>query len=432
MGSTLNKKIAYLTWGNGSQIRSYQDFSYYIDELIYIRNLEQYVLFDYAAIVVPDGMNIEELSKQAKRLNDYVRLGGFLIIFHLGGVHEWLDVVDLSWQPIHIQDWLWWQKPGKVPEIYQPDPKHPICNHIPLPDMQWHWGGVYDLHPQAISALNLENDQGCLFLDFQNLEGGGRLIVSTLDPHLHNGERFMPATTRFLRNFYPWLNQEVGITRTEPHRVTYVQCLPHPIEWSPPGLAESLSSVGFNLNFCPLYQLTSEVLDQTDILYIPSNHDQYFLQTIQGILLDFLTRGGHMIINSEPVIPWLPFLTLYRSVPPRPFTNLKVRVHDDRCGFFQNMDEGFDGWEGVLGQYARGWTEMPSGAICLTEVGSDSAPKPADWLWRYPTETEKGGFVFMHNGDNMIRYPDHGPHKEQLVRDICLGLRNLTKGQVNL
>ena len=65
---------------------------------------------------------------------------------------------------------------------------------------------------------------------------------------------------------------------------------------------------------------------------------------------------------------------------------------------------------------------MPEGAIWLTDVGSTDNPQPADWLWQYPSESGKGGMVFMHNGDNMIRYPDHGPHKEGLVRDICLAL----------
>ena len=132
--------------------------------------------------------------------------------------------------------------------------------------------------------------------------------------------------------------------------------------------------------------------------------------------------GGHLIINSEPAIPWLPFLGTFEAVPPRPFTNIKVRVKDDPFGFFANMDDGFDGWCGVFGQYARGWTRPPEGAVRLTEVGPANDPKPADWLWKYPTDDGKGGYVFMHAGDNMVRYPDHGPQEAALVRDICLGL----------
>jgi|TARA_R100000908_G_C3643589_1_gene78648 hypothetical protein len=33
----------------------------------------------------------------------------------------------------------------------------------------------------------------------------GRMIVTTLDPMYHHGSHFMPATTRFLDGFLPWL-----------------------------------------------------------------------------------------------------------------------------------------------------------------------------------------------------------------------------------
>ena len=42
------------------------------------------------------------------------------------------------------------------------------------------------------------------------------------------------------------------------------------------------------------------------------------------------------------------------------------------------------------------------------------------------TDNGQGGLVFMHNGDNMIRYPDHGEHRQGLVREICLGLMRHT------
>jgi hypothetical protein len=42
------------------------------------------------------------------------------------------------------------------------------------------------------------------------LPGGGRLLATTIDPHTHHGRRFMPATTRFLTRFYPWLRETVA------------------------------------------------------------------------------------------------------------------------------------------------------------------------------------------------------------------------------
>lgn len=417
------RKIAYLTWGNGSQIRCFQDFAAYLDDMLYLPELTADELSHYAAVVVPDGMNDASIRPHAQALNDYVRGGGFLVVFSGRSVAEWLKVVDLAWKPIFTRDWLWWTKPGGRLEIYQPEPKHPICDVIPLRDMGWHWTGAFELSERATSALNLDDDRGSLFLDFTGLANGGRVIVSTLDPHVHHGERFMPATTRFLNAFYPWLSREAGRKAAEGRiRFTYLQCYDHPTEWRPAELETTLPDAGIDLSFLPAAALSGKALAGTDILYVPNNSDQFFLRRSQQTFLDFLARGGHLIICSEPALAWLPFLKPFHAVPPRPFTNLKVRVRNDPFGFFRNMDGDFDAWSGVVGQYARGWSEMPEGGVWLTDVGPQDCPRPADWLWQFPTDDGKGGFVVMHNGDNLIRYPDHGPHKSGLVRDICLGL----------
>lgn len=419
----MTKRIGFLTWGNGSQIRSFHDFNDYLDDLIYLPDLGQYDLSKYAALIAPDGMDSEVIGAQARPLNDYVRNGGLLVVFGGESTAKWVDVVNLEWLPIHAKDWLWWTKPGSRLEIHQPLPTHPICEAISLRDMSWHWIGAFAHNDSATSLLDLDDGRGSLLLDFADLPGGGRLIVSTLDPHVHNGERFMPATSRFLAAFYPWLNRELGIDRRRKgFKLTYLQSLHHETEWRPEHLADNLREVDGTTQFLPMYELTSEAIAGTDILYIPNNQDQIFLRKQQDVLLSFLAGGGHMIINSEPAIAWLPFLGTFQAVPPRPFTNIKVRVKNDPLGFFANMDEDFDGWCGIFGQYARGWTEPPRGAVWLTEVGPADAPRPADWLWKYPGDDGRGGYVFMHNGDNMIRYPDHGPAEAGLVRDICVGM----------
>jgi hypothetical protein len=420
---TRSKKIAYLTWGCASQLTSFQDFAHLLDDMIYLPGLATCDLGQYAAVVIPDSMDPVAIRRCAAQLNAYVRNGGFLVAFSCKGIQEWIDVVDLKMRPIDAKDWLWWTRSEPYLEIRQPEPRHPICDVIPLQDMSWHWFGVFDHHPQAISALNLDDDSGSLFLDFPQLEGGGRLIVSTLDPHVHNGERFMPACARFLKAFYPWLNRELGIDRAKGgFTVTYLQCYEKAGEWTAAGLAESFAGTCGCVRLHPQYQLDADMLAETDILYLPHVHDQLFLRQKQGLLLDYLARGGHMIICAEPAVPFLPFLHGFQAVPPRPFTNIKARVRNDPLGFFKNMPQDFDGWQGIFGQYVRGWSAMPEGAIWLTDIGSAEDPKPADWLWQYPTDTGRGGLVFMHNGDNMIRYPDHGPHQQGLVRDICLGL----------
>lgn len=421
------KGIAYIHWGNSWQLRSYQDFHHHIDDLIYIHDLPEVDLSAYRAVVMPDAMDSGATRPHAAQLNAYLKSGGFLIVF-LQGHADWLDIPDLAWTPGNCRDWLWWTKGEKL-EIALSTPPHPITEHLPLEVMGWHWGGSYSPPRGARPILELEDGGGCLFLDLPDLPGGGRLLLSTLDPHSHNGQRFMPATTAFLQRFYPWLNRELGIERAPRNRFTYLQCSRHPTEWHPDRIEESLAENGFRTAFRPLCELGEGLLSETDILYLPSSHDEVFLESRSDALLAFLEDGGSFIICAEPCRPWLPFLSLFHAVPPRPFSNIKVRVRDDRFGIFAPLGEDFDGWEGIFGQYARGWSAPPSGALWLTDVGPKHDPRPADWIWRYPSRTHRGGLVFMHNGDNMIRYPDHGAHKERLVARVATSLREAMEGK---
>lgn len=419
------KGIAYVHWGNSWQLRSYQDFGHWIDDLIYIHDLPKVDLNAYACVVMPDAMDAAAPLAHAAQLNAYRRNGGTLVVF-LQGHADWLDVPALDWSPGTCRDWLWWTK-GERLEIHLADPPHPVTEAVPLRAMSWHWGGSYTL-PGARPILSLDDGSGHLFLDWCE-PGGGRLLLASLDPHSHNGQRFMPATTVFLQGFYPWLNRELGIERAPRTRFTYLQCSRVPTEWYPDWIDRSLTEAGFRPAFRPLYELDAGMLEETDILYLPFSHDEVFLERRQGVLLDYLDRGGSMILCAEPCRPWLPFLSPFRAVPSRPFSNIKVRIRDDRFGIFEGLGEDFDGWQGIFGQYARGWTDPPPGAHWLTDVGVAHDPKPADWLWRYPSDGHRGGFVFMHNGDNMTRYPDHGDRREGLVASVAGALRRLMEGR---
>jgi hypothetical protein len=206
-GRPAMKGIGFVTSGDGAHLQCYLDYKAYLDDEIYLRTLDRVELSAYRAIVIPDFSNQDLLRRHARQISDYLAHGGFLIVFEPNRMDEWLDAVEVQWFSRETEDWKWWMKPGGRMEAYQPEPLHPMARAIPLPDMCWHFFGAFRLPADATPILNLDNDEGCLIYDQQ--VGDGRLIASTVDPHTHHGRRFMPATTRFLNGFYPWLEAEV-------------------------------------------------------------------------------------------------------------------------------------------------------------------------------------------------------------------------------
>ena len=57
--------------------------------------------------------------------------------------------------------------------------------------------------PGARSVIDKLGQGSILYEDCVSTPG--RMLVTSLDPCYHHGSYFMPATTRFLRGFLPWL-----------------------------------------------------------------------------------------------------------------------------------------------------------------------------------------------------------------------------------
>jgi hypothetical protein len=167
-----------------------------------------------------------------------------------------------------------------------------------------------------------------------------------------------------------------------------------------------------------IYDLAWLGLGDVDVLLIPDSHDQLFMKSIEPRLMAYLASGGHFLINGHITQPWLPCLQPYKAVSPRPFTNWMIRPADAGV-FFGRMDfETFHRWEGILGQYARGYSDPPAGAQWLCLIGGPDDEGPVDWVWRMPG----GGKVLMHNGDNIHYFCSDPRHQPNLFHDILNGL----------
>lgn len=170
------------------------------------------------------------------------------------------------------------------------------------------------------------------------------------------------------------------------------------------------------------YALETRDLSDIDVLFVSGMHDQIFMKSIEPKLVDYLASGGSFLINGHIVVPWLPCLSPFKAVNPRPFTNWMIRPAQPGA-YYGRMDfENFHRHEGILGQYGRGYSDAPEGAqrLCMigraTEDGSEEGP--VDWVWRMPG----GGKVFMHNGDHIEQFCSDPRYQPNLLHDILNAL----------
>ena len=81
---------------------------------------------------------------------------------------------------------------------------------LPRADLTWHIHGTLRLAGggRALAVWDDPERGGPILMESDR--GRGRLMITTLDPVYHHGSGFMPATTRFLDTFLPWLSEETA------------------------------------------------------------------------------------------------------------------------------------------------------------------------------------------------------------------------------
>lgn len=178
-------------------------YARFFDRLIYLPELKNASLDGIDALIVTCRSNPDLLRPAADRLTDYLRGGGTLVAMGECEAHTWLP---LEWTPTPTNFW-WWLEPGADPGLRVASPDHSLFQAMSLADATWHYHGHYRTPPGAASLIDCA-EGGSILLDDRTNHGPGRLIATTLDPFYHHGSFFMPAATRFLDRFLPWLHRE--------------------------------------------------------------------------------------------------------------------------------------------------------------------------------------------------------------------------------
>ncbi|WP_196260811.1 hypothetical protein [Pelagibacterium limicola] len=172
----------------------------YFDEFVRPEDLGDVELDDFDVVLVPCRTPADRMAKNSAQLRAYLDKGGTIIATGESDSHLWLPGIRFTPQPTNF--W-WWLTPGADLGVRIADPNHPLFARLAQRDITWHLHGWFDA-PDGAEVLAV-NDDGKPILYIDGVTTKGRMVVTSLDPFYHHGSHFMPATTRFLDGFLPWM-----------------------------------------------------------------------------------------------------------------------------------------------------------------------------------------------------------------------------------
>lgn len=180
------------------------DIHQHLDGLIYLEDFQARHLASCQALLVPCRTPSERLVPHRQAIHNFIAGGGWVIAMGETDHADWLPDIQFDARPTNF--W-WWLEPGADLGLGFPLPEHELFDYIDPGDAAWHIHGVFQPPADATSLIDYR-DEGSLL--YERPVGDGRLIVTSLDPFYHHGSFFMPATTRFLHGFMPWLRDRLN------------------------------------------------------------------------------------------------------------------------------------------------------------------------------------------------------------------------------
>lgn len=171
----------------------------YFDRIIYARRLCERDLDDIDVLLVTCRTDPVLLVPLRDLFARFLARGGTIVAMGSTGPHQWLPGVVWHDTPTNF----WWWKEGGSLGLACASPGHPLFGAIALADATWHYHGWFEPPPGAVSLIDAAGAGSILYEDRATTPG--RMIVTSLDPMYHHGSHFMPATTRFLDGFIPFL-----------------------------------------------------------------------------------------------------------------------------------------------------------------------------------------------------------------------------------
>lgn len=198
--------------GTAYQIESLEGPRYrrFFDRTVRPEDLGGIDLDKYGALLVPCRTAAHRIMPYAHRLLAYLDRGGTIVA--MGECHSERWLPGIKFTPVETNFW-WWLESGGDLGVRIASPEHPLFRRLGPRDIAWHLHGYFDTPPGTEVLLADREGRAMLYID--EVTTRGRMILTSLDPFFHHGHHFMPATTRFLDGFLPWLANDVATRRRE-------------------------------------------------------------------------------------------------------------------------------------------------------------------------------------------------------------------------
>lgn len=172
------------------------------DALIRPEDLESAALERHAVVVVPCRTPADRMIPQAARLRAFLDGGGTIVATGESESQRVLPGIRFTPRPT---DFWWWLTPGADLGVRIAAPGHPLFRRLGERDLTWHLHGWFD-PPEGAEVLAVD-EAGRAILYVDAVTTRGRMLITSLDPFYHHGSHFMPATTRFLDGFLPFVRE---------------------------------------------------------------------------------------------------------------------------------------------------------------------------------------------------------------------------------
>ncbi|MET3924818.1 hypothetical protein [Devosia sp. 2618] len=179
-------------------------FAGYFDALVRPEDLPQTDLTAYNVVLIPCRTPADRMQPHVAQLQAYLDAGGTVVA--TGESESQLFLPGITFTPQPTNFW-WWLTPGADLGVRIAAPTHALFDNLTQRDITWHLHGWFD-PPEGAEVLAI-NGEGKPILYVDEVTTKGRMVITSLDPFFHHGSHFMPATTRFLEGFLPWMRAEL-------------------------------------------------------------------------------------------------------------------------------------------------------------------------------------------------------------------------------